>query len=193
MLSPFVFPKIHSFPPIYTKQPNATILTSQYESWTRIILEYCQYYQITLISWDGEPLYLQINGLDIDKIPSLFENPGLERSCSFDFRHAILSHLINHQHCGDYIDSKHPKRGLHVFYNAPDKLGDILYLHISDSGQLGTIFTIYELTCGDMPIPNVFRNMDSVFLGYVLKRTLVRNGKAHLLLTDDEIGGVKFI
>lgn len=195
MASPFEFPKIHSFPPFYTKQPNATILANQLESWCNVIVAYCRHYRISRISREGDVLHLQIPQLDVKSLPPLFLNPAIDRACSTDFCHVITSHLVNTLHHGEYVDPKSPGRGLYVFFYSLERWGDILYQHIADSGQLGTIFTIFELTHPEHSAgPLEIHNMDPSLLGHVLRRVLVKQGKANLLMGEDnEIGGVKFL
>lgn len=193
MTTPFAFPRIHSFPPFYTKQPNATVLNNQIESWCLIILSYCRHYQVTLISREGTPLYLQIPGLDLASLPPILENSEIDRLCSTDFRLHIASQLINKLGRGEYIDPKRPARGLYVHFTPLEQLADSLYQHIRDTGQLGTIFTVYELTKDETAgVPDTLRNMDPDLLAIVLKRILAKQGRAQILLDEhNEIGGVK--
>lgn len=195
MTTPFAFPRIHSFPPFYTKQPNATILHGQVESWCLIILDYCRHYQVTLISREGTPLYLQIPGLDLTALPPILENKEIDRLCSTEFRLLITSQLINQMGRGEYIESKRPARGLYVHYTPLEQLADSLHQYVRETGQLGTILTIYELTKDETAgVPDALRNMDPALLAIVLKRILAKQGRAQLLLDDDnEIGGVKMI
>lgn len=46
----FSFPKIHTFPPFYTLQPNTTTLQVQLTSWSSIIRSYCRHQRLFKLS-----------------------------------------------------------------------------------------------------------------------------------------------
>ncbi|ODV78681.1 winged helix DNA-binding domain-containing protein [Suhomyces tanzawaensis NRRL Y-17324] len=195
MSTAFSFPKIHSFPPLYTKQPNATIAQHQLESWTQIVLEYCAHYKITSLSLAGVPRYSQDQSLDLDTLPPIFDNKEIERTVNEEFKTTIINHLIHKLHKADYINPKNPSLGIFIYWRSLTEWSDLLYSYVDKSGQLGTILTIYELTkLEDAGIPDNLKYLDEELLIKVLKEVLIKKGKAQILMNEDgEIGGVKIV
>ena len=76
-------------------------------------------------------------------------------------------------------------------------MGNELYNYIDELGQKGTVMTIYELTKNDegvTSIPDGLINLDEAFLIRIVKDYLIKQGKAQLLLDENnEIGGVKIV
>lgn len=195
MPSEFIFPKIHSFPPLYTNQPNATISTHQLDSWCQIILQYCEHYKITSMAIDGTVKYSQIQDLDTEKLPPLFEKPEISRSANNEFKKIIINYLIHKLNKAEYIDPKKPELGVFIYWRTLVEWSELLYSFVDKAGQLGTILTIYELTkSDDNGLPENLRNIDETLLVKVLKDVLIKQGKAQILFNDDnEIGGVKIV
>ncbi|RLV91682.1 Vacuolar protein-sorting-associated protein 25 [Spathaspora sp. JA1] len=197
--TPFEFPKIHSFPPLYTKQPNTTILSHQLEAWTTIILEYCQHYRITRISKDGIAKHSQISQLDLNSLPSIFSNTAINRTVNSEFKTLIINSLIHKLHSGEYVNSKKPELGIFVYWKKLEDWGSLLYQYVDDSGQLGTVLTVYELTKSDEDggssgLPQDLRGLDETFLIKIIKDYLMKLGKAQILMNENnEIGGVKIV
>ncbi|CAI5759880.1 unnamed protein product [Candida verbasci] len=195
MSKSFEFPKIHSFPPFYTKQPNQTILNQQLESWMNIVLTYCEFYKITSLSIDGIPKFKSTTE-ENNALPPIFSNDEIKRNCNSEFKHLILQHLI-HQHKAEFINQKKPELGIYIYWRSLVGWSDLLYQYVDKTGQRGAILTIYELTQPDDSegyIPQELKNLDTEFLIKIIKEVLVKQGKAQLLINEDnEIGGVKIV
>ncbi|KAG5417807.1 hypothetical protein I9W82_005443 [Candida metapsilosis] len=208
----FEFPKIHSFPPLYTKQPNQTVQQQQIDSWCNILLQYCQFYKITSLTIEGEPKHTQLQQpLTVKKleIPPLFSNSSINRHVNSEFKSVIITHLI-HLKKAEYINHKRPELGIFVYWRSIVDWGNLLYEYVVNTGQQGTVLTLYELTKGagddeyenegDVEqvvsggLPLELRNLDEELLVKVIKEYLIKQGKAQLLMTDsNEIGGVKIV
>lgn len=192
----FQFPKIHSFPPMYTKQPNSTILQNQLDSWSDLILSYCQYYKITRLSLTGSILYSQHEDLNVDKLPPLFDNTYINRSVNDEFKSSIFQHMIHKLHVADYLNSKRPEAGIFIYWRSLSEWGNILYDYVEKTGQLGSVLTVYELTkLEDSVLNDSLKNLDYELLERVLKKVLVKQGKAQVLMNEEgtQIGGVKIV
>ncbi|KAI3403565.2 hypothetical protein KGF56_003610 [Candida oxycetoniae] len=209
----FEFPKIHSFPPFYTKQPNQTIQQQQLESWANIILQYCEFYKITSLTSEGLPKHSQTSKTSL---PSLFQNKSINRHVNADFRSTILAHLI-HTKQAEYINHKKPELGMFIYWRSIVDWGNILYDYISNTGQKGTVFTLYELTRqgrgennnddddddaaaayldtdNESLLPEELQNMDELLLIKVIQEHLMKQGKAQILMNEhNQIGGVKIV
>lgn len=189
----FEFPKIHSFPPLYTKQPNVTVLNNQLESWMNIILSYCQYYQITSLLLNGQIKYCQDESVDVSKLPELFNNKSINRSINDEFKLEILQYMIKKNKAG-FINPKQKDLGIFIYYKSLNEWSDLLYSYIDSTGQLNTILTIYELTKSEMNLPKDLYNLDELLLVKIIKDVLMKSGKAQIIMDDNgEIGGVKIV
>ena len=195
-MSQFAFPKIHSFPPLYTKQPNTTVLNNQLESWCDIIFNYCQFYRITSLSPSGEPLHSQIENLNFEQLPPLFENKAIERSVAPEFMSTIFQYLIHNKKRAEYIDPKRPELGVLVYWRTLTEWATKIYDYVNSSGQLGTILTIFELTnLEESAFPEELRNIEYNVLVRAIENVLMKQGKAQILMSEDgtQIGGVKIV
>ncbi|GEQ68040.1 hypothetical protein JCM33374_g1706 [Metschnikowia sp. JCM 33374] len=189
----FQFPKIHSFPPFYTKQSNATILENQLNEWCAVILQYCQYHKIYVLSPQGVVLSRQDDELPLE---SVFENKEIDRRVSPEFCRDILNHLIHKVKRGSYINNKKQDAGILVLWRTLEEWAELLHDHIENTGQLGTILTVYELTKSeDSVIHAELRNIDNNLFVKILD-VLMKQGKAQILKSEEnpaEIGGVKIV
>ncbi|KAL6682527.1 hypothetical protein ACI3L0_002388 [Candidozyma auris] len=189
----FEFPKLHSFPPFFTKQSNSTILEHQLEAWSSLILSYCEHYHIYSLSATGSVLSAQ--GKD-EEFPPLFENKLVNRSSSDTFRREILSHMIHKNHRAMYIDQKKSDAGVLILWRTLPEWAKLLRDYVDSTGQLGTILTVYELTQSeDSTTSEEFRNIDYNLFVNILQ-LLMKQGKAQILMTEDNSGqieGVKIV
>lgn len=194
-VSSFEFPKIHSFIPFYTKQPNSTVFSNQLDSWCEIILDYCEHYKISSISpLNGKILYSQFED-EVETFPSLFENKSINRSVNDDFKALIFKHLIQKEKKAELKDLKAPENGVIIYWKSLAEWSQILYNYVSKTGQLGSILTVYELTkLADSGIPDELKNLEYDLLVKII-RLLVKQGKAQILLDEDgvSIGAVKIV
>ncbi|KAI5967186.1 hypothetical protein CANMA_003243 [Candida margitis] len=208
----FEFPKIHSFPPLYTKQPNQTVQQQQIESWCNILLQYCEFYKITSLTIEGAPKHSQLASSSSASastpvsapytkgdIPPLFTNKAINRQVNTEFKNVIITNLI-HSKKAEYINHKKPELGIFVYWRSIVDWGNLLYEYITNTGQQGTVLTLYELTKSDddddnvNSLPQELRNLDEELLVKVIKDYLIKQGKAQLLMNEsNEIGGVKIV
>lgn len=186
----FEFPKIHSFPPFYTKQRNATILENQLDAWGALVLDYCEHYRIFSVLENGSVLAQQ----ESHDMPDLFENKAIERAVLDDFKKDILAHLVTKLARAAYVDPKKRDAGVLLYWRTPAEWAALLREHVDSTGQLGTILTVYELTKLEEAAPQ-FRNMDYQLLVRAIE-VLMKQGRAQVLKAEDgsgQIGGVKIV
>ncbi|CUM67963.1 uncharacterized protein PRCAT00005676001 [Priceomyces carsonii] len=192
----YSFPKIHSFPPLYTKQPNATIFSNQLDSWCDIILSYCEHFKVQSLSSNGIPLHAQDETTNKTEYPLIFENKGIGRAANEELKQAVFKHLIHKLCKADYIDPKHPDLGIVIYWKSLAEWSNLLYNYVDSAGLRGTILTVYELTkLEESLVPSQLRNLDPNLLIKIIKEVLVKQGKAQILVddTNNEIGGVKIV
>ncbi|CAK9441532.1 uncharacterized protein LODBEIA_P54000 [Lodderomyces beijingensis] len=194
----FQFPKIHSFPPLYTKQPNQSIHQQQLETWSHIILLYCEFYKITSLTSTGTPKHTTSTTRNVSAFPPIFTNNAINRSVNLEFKTAIFNHMISTKRA-ELIDHKKPHMGMFIYWRSIAEWGQILYDYVSNTGQKGTVLTLWELTSGGTEedanlLPLELKNMDESLLIKVIQEYLVKSGKAQVLINEhDSIGGVKIV
>lgn len=188
----FAFPKIHSFPPFYTKQQNSTVLEKQLNEWCSLILAHCEHYRVFSLLPQGTVMSQQGD----EAVLTIFENKTIERSAPAEFRQAIFNHLIHKLERGAYVNPKQRDAGILIFWRTADEWARMLYEHVDKTGQLGSVLTVYELTLPDeASVDENFRNLDYNLLTRVVE-VLVKQGKAQVLRSDDGLGkmeGVKIV
>lgn len=190
-MSAYEFPKIHSFIPFYTKQPNSAVLTQQLDSWCQIILDYCSHYKITSMSpTTGRLLHSQYG--DVDSLPPLFENASINRHVNEEFKAFILKHLCKLNRA-ELKNNSSPEDGMLVYWRTLAEWLQVVYAYVQKTGQLGSVLTIYELTSPTEGVPEDLQNIEYDLMVKVLKQ-LVKQGKAQILMGDDgQMGGVKIV
>lgn len=182
------FPAIHSFPPFYTKQSNATILQNQLDQWCTLILELCRAYSIYSILPLGSVLKQQKE----EAVPSFFDNAAIDRSVPSEFRKDILNHLVHRLGRGSYINGKTQDAGVLVYWRSLSEWAEHLYSRIEATGQQGAVLTVYEMTKLEESVLDAeFHNIDALLFEKILEE-LKKQGRAHIIRDESEIGGVKF-
>ena len=78
----------------------------------------------------------------------------------------------------------------YVFWRTPPEWADMLYGWVEETGQKGSVLTIYELKEGDAVRGKEWKDMDEALLRKVLT-VLVKRGKAQVF-GQAEGEGVKF-
>ncbi|PSK38252.1 hypothetical protein C7M61_002811 [Candidozyma pseudohaemuli] len=189
----FEFPKLHSFPPFFTKQSNATVLEHQLEAWTSLVLSYCEYHKIYSLLGTGAVLSSQNKDTEF---PPLFENKEVERACLESFKKDILNHIIHKATRASYIDPKKLDAGVLIHWRTLPEWAKLLRDYVDSTGQLGTILTVYELTqLEDSTTSEDFKNIDYNLFVRVLQ-VLMKQGKAQIIMAEDNSGqieGVKIV
>lgn len=211
----FEFPKIYDFPPFFTKQPNLDTYQSQLEQWKNVIIKYCEYNKVWALSITGKPINSDIDDTDTDFLAddyelnevdelrianssnskdsdfSIFKNDKIKRTASNEFILNIYEYLIE-QRSAEWIDPKNKNHGILIYWHPLEEWSQIIYDWIDNTGQQGTILTIYELRKGDLALNREFYGMNYHMMVRVLE-TLVKKGKATIMKDEDgNIGGVKF-
>ncbi|KAK5123188.1 hypothetical protein LTR85_003387 [Meristemomyces frigidus] len=180
--SGFNFPTYTSFPPFYTLQPNLTTRTHQLELWSTLISSYCAYYRIFRLSLSSLPT-------------DLFSNANIHRSLKPGDVRTVLDHMSKPENGPriDWIPSttrNEQSSSCYVYWKTPGEWADALHGWVDETGQKGTVLTVYELREGDAVRSKEWRDMDEGMLRKVLN-VLVKRGKAQIF-GQEENAGVKF-
>lgn len=199
---PFTFPPIYSFPPFYTRQPNIQTWETQLEHWRRLVLDYSRYYNIWALSLNGLPFAGNENDQDDDDAEddeedietvhdSLFQNDAIDRSLKNDFILEIYRQMIEKGEA-DWVNENNHKQGILVYWHSLEEWANILMDWITNTGQEGSVLTLYEIRKGELSQKQEFANMDTHLLTRVLN-TLSKEGRARILKDgDNNVVGVKF-
>jgi ESCRT-II complex subunit VPS25 len=174
----FVFPQIHSFPPFYTLQPNALTRTSQLRSWSSLIQAYCRHYRLFKLTL--------VEALD----STLFYNPATRKRLSAKDAKDVLDYMVSKEgeERAEWIGSQ--KAAAWIWWRKPEEWAALLEHWVNDTGQKGTVLTLYELLEGEATEKQDFHGMDMEVLHKSLN-TFVKSGKAQVFGSDDQ-QGVKF-
>jgi ESCRT-II complex subunit VPS25 len=82
------------------------------------------------------------------------------------------------------------KSTAYIYWRKPEEWGNLIASWVEETGQKGSVLTLYELTEGEATVDQEFYAMDSRVLQKSLS-TLVKKGKAQVFGTEDQ-QGVKF-
>ena len=174
----FVFPPIHLFPPFYTIQPNALTRTSQFRSWSSLIQAYCRHhhtFKLTLV-----------DALNL----SLFNNTTIRKRLSEKDAKDVIEYMVSKDGDERAEWAGPQKAAAWIWWRKPEEWAALLEQWVSDTGQKGTVLTLYELIEGEASEKQDFHGLDLEILQKSLS-TLVKSGKAQVFGSDDQ-QGVKF-
>jgi ESCRT-II complex subunit VPS25 len=174
----FVFPKTYSFPPFFTPQPNALTRQSQLRRWSSLIQAYCRHYRIFKLSL-----------VDALETP-LFHNAALKKRLSIKDAKDVVDFMVSKEgeERAEWLGPD--KSSCWIWWRNPDEWANLLAAWVDDTGQKGTVLTLYELIEGDTTENQEFHGMDPEVLRKSLN-TLVKKGKAQVFGSEDQ-QGVKF-
>lgn len=178
----FTLPTYTSFPPFYTLQPNLTTRARQLGLWSTLVTSYCAYHHIFRLSISSLP-------------PDLFSNASIRRSLKPADVRTVLDHMSRAENGGKIewlpAASKNEQSSLCcVYWRSLGEWADLMHGWVDETGQKGTVLTVYELREGEAVQNKEWKGMDEGMMRKVLN-VLVKNGKAQIFgQADGE--GVKF-
>lgn len=160
----------YEFPPFFTRQPNEDTWTTQRRLWAKVISQYCQ----------------EEGKWQVSQVAPVFNNPRIQRRLSIETIKEIFQYM-----CDEGEAERTGPSDIYVFKDKPVNLAYILSQWAQQSGNAGSVMTFYELTEGEYPGLDVFKNMDQFLLKKV-SDMMVRKGEAAVMKEDNEIVGIKF-
>ncbi|XP_043217572.1 vacuolar protein-sorting-associated protein 25-like [Amphibalanus amphitrite] len=171
-MTEFEWPWQYQFPPFFTLQPNTETRQKQVSAWRSLILSYCRHHGVY--------------ALDVAQCAQspLFSNVAIKRRLSEETIQTVLDDLATLGHA-EWTDKA--KRRCLVLWRSPAEWGQLIYGWAVDSGLVGSVCTLYELTHGDHLTDQPFHGLCEELLVRALG-SLQAAGKAELM--DNE--GVKF-
>jgi ESCRT-II complex subunit VPS25 len=143
---------MHSFPPFYTLQRNATTLASQLMTWSKLIMSYCQHYRIFILDVEGAWQRRQATGAE------LFGNKRIDRHLNEEAIRTVFKTMVERGEAAwepplpksTAKTAEQTGKAILVFWHSPDEWGSMIADWIVRTGQNGSIMTFFELTEGDL-------------------------------------------
>ncbi|KAH6894379.1 ESCRT-II complex subunit-domain-containing protein [Thelonectria olida] len=175
--SAFVWPREHDFPPFYTKQTNLTTLHAQHKKWSSLVLAYARHHRIFRLALSS--------AADSD----LFFNRRLERRLQLDDIRDVVE-FMRKDGLAEYVGGGNTGDVIFVYWRKPEEWAGLVESYVEETGQKGSVLTVYELVEGDGTKGSDIHGMDNEVLLKALN-VLVKRGKAQIFGEDDSLG-VKF-
>ncbi|KAH9000395.1 ESCRT-II complex vps25 subunit [Lactarius akahatsu] len=177
--SGFLLPSIHSAPPFFTQQPNTATQAGFTEQWTRLLLAYARHRRLfTLRLEDAE-----VPGGEWDEV---LRNPRINRRLMPNHLAHVLDVMVS-KDLAVYEPAKQ-MRAVLLYWRSPDEWADVLHEWATNTGQLNTILTFYEIS--DPPVPSALSGIpESLLRGAIA--VLAKSGRAQLISISDG-DGVRF-
>ncbi|KIW52803.1 hypothetical protein PV05_08423 [Exophiala xenobiotica] len=176
--SSFEFPKSYNFPPFFSPQPTALTRQAQLKKWSILIQRYCKHHRI-----------FKLTIIDALETP-LFHNATLKKRLSLRDAKAAIDYMAS-KDGGERAEWLGPEKSeAWIWWRKPDEWATVIATWVEETGQKGTVLTLYELVQGETTEKQEFYGLDMEVLRKSLN-TLVKKGKAQVFGTEDQ-QGVKF-
>lgn len=174
------FPAIYSFPPLYTRQPNALIRRQQISSWIELILEFCKSQNYWCMTAEGIPVTENNESKD-----SIFTNADIQRSVPQVFVEEIWLRMCDEGKALGVEGGRRDSSQFYLLWRNFDSWASLILQWFENSGKLNQVVTIYELTDGDETVDWEFHGMPQTLMAFCIKPLCQRN---RATLINDERG-----
>lgn len=175
----FKFPKIYTdYPPFFTLQIAASSRQAQLGHWSRLVQRYCRHHKI-----------FQLSIVDFqDK--DLFRNTKLNKTLYPDDIRKVIEYMISPdgQQRAEWVTSA--KASAWIWWRRPEEWATLIASWVDETGQKGSVLTLYEIVEGEASENQEFHGMDMEVLRKGLT-VLTKQGKAQMFGAEDQ-QGVKF-
>ncbi|QLG71461.1 hypothetical protein HG535_0B05030 [Zygotorulaspora mrakii] len=190
MSSSATLPAIYSFPPFFTRQPNALIRKQQITSWIEVILQYCKLKKCWSMTVEGSPVEGNPNDSNINPLTggtdnSIFTNSEIQRSVPQVFVEEIWCQMCEENKAVGADQGPKDSSRYYILWRNFDSWASLVLQWFEDAGKLNQVVTIYELTQGDETMTWEFHGMPEQLMAYCLKPLEQRN---RATLINDERG-----
>ncbi|KAK2929913.1 ESCRT-II complex, Vps25 subunit [Fusarium oxysporum f. sp. vasinfectum] len=145
--------------------------------WSDLILAYARHNRIFRLSLS--------EAADSD----LFVNRKLDRRLQFDDIRDVISYMHTDGRV-EYVGGKTTGDVVFLYWRKPEEWAELVENYVEETGQKGSVLTVYELVEGDGTKGNDIHGMDTDVLLKALN-ILVKRNKAQIFGQDDSLG-VKF-
>ncbi|EWC48347.1 hypothetical protein DRE_02116 [Drechslerella stenobrocha 248] len=169
---PEYYPDFYSFPPFFTRQPNAASWSSQLAQWRAFVLAYCRAHKL----W-------RLNLVDALASP-LFTNKDINRHLPLPTIREVVDDLAA---TANAEWTSPDKSAAYIYWRTPDDFATQIYTYLDDTAQKGTVLTLLELTDGDDTTSQEWYGMEQPMLERCLA-VLVKRGVAQVFSVGDDKG-----
>ena len=184
----YSFPRIFSFKPLFSKQPNVATSASQFRHWSTIVRGYCASHHIFIL-----------HASDLTPAHPLFHNAQIKRRCPPDLIRQIIAHLATTDHAESAVplakNRPHDASGTtFIWWRSRQEWAALVENWVDNTAQKGSVFTMFELREGDPVRGQDWRGMPREMFEGVIDE-LVHRGKAAVFGVEGDEGsgrGVKF-
>jgi len=135
--SGFLLASIHSLPPFFTLQPNASTQAVQIQHWTRLILSYARHRRLFTLRIED----CEATGSDWDEI---LRNDRINRKVLPQHMTALMASMVA-QNVAAYEPPKQT-RSILLYWRLPEEWAEVLHDWVTETGQLNTILTFFEIS-----------------------------------------------
>jgi ESCRT-II complex subunit VPS25 len=172
-----VFAKSYTFPPFFTLQPNLTTRVSQLQKWSSFIQRYCRHYSIHRLPFTAQET------LD----SPLFNNRQMSKRLDAKSIRTVIEYMCSKDgdERAEYTDQT--KSSIWIWWRKPEEWASLIEKWVDETGQRGTVLTLYELVQGETTERQEFYGLDVEVLQKALG-TLVKKGKATMFGGEDSMG-----
>ncbi|KAL2133790.1 hypothetical protein VTI74DRAFT_1687 [Chaetomium olivicolor] len=216
----FPWPPEYSFPPFFTRQTNLTTHHAQLTKWSSLVLAYCRHHRIVKLHLSGSGTTTAATTTSTSNpttasssltthstttvttttTPSseldtseLFFNRRINRRLSLaDIREVI--DFLRKDGRAEYVSPSSAEGGggdvVWIYWRTPEEWASLVEAWVDETGQKGSVLTLYELVEGDGTRGTEFHGLDQDLLLKALQ-VLVKRGKAQVFGQEDS-QGVKF-
>lgn len=191
---PFEFPREYFFPPFFTRQTNLTTHHAQLVKWSSLILSYCQHHRIFKLSLSPSTSSNNNPASTPSSEPQpgadeLFCNRRIDRRLSTaDIRETV--EFMRKDGRAEYVAPGGAGDVVWIYWRSPEEWASLVEEWIDETGQKGSVLTLYELTESDATRGAEFHGLDQDLLQKALG-ILVKRDKAQIFGQEDS-QGVKF-
>ncbi|KAK0629196.1 ESCRT-II complex subunit-domain-containing protein [Bombardia bombarda] len=205
---PLHLPPRVPLPPFFTRQTNLTTHHAQLTKWASFVLAYCCHYRIFKLSLSGlsptttttstatsQTTQATTSSAEVSSgAEELFYNRKLNKRLSHADAREVINFLRKDGRAeyvtGSGSTSSEGSDLVWVYWRTPEEWAALIEAWVDETGQRGTVLTLYELTQGDATVGTEFHGLDPEILQKALG-TLVKRAKAQIFGSEDS-QGVKF-
>ncbi|KAL3956390.1 hypothetical protein ACCO45_009236 [Purpureocillium lilacinum] len=184
--SSFAFPREYHFPAFFTRQTNLTTHHAQLTKWSALVLAYARHHRIFRLALSA--------AADSD----LFRNPRIDRRLGPADIRELVDFMRKDGRAEYYYHSSSGGGGgsaaaagkegdvVFIYWRKPEEWAAAVEAYVEETGQKGSVLTVYELTEGEGTRGTELHGMDSEVLLKALN-VLVKRGKAQIFGQEDSL------
>ena len=141
--APFVFPREYHFPPFFTRQTRLATHHAQQTKWAALVLAYARHHRVFRLA------------LSSAADSELFHNARLGRRLAPADVHELLD-FMGRDGTAEYAGGSGGDTGtggggdvVLLYWRKPQEWATLVEQYVEDTGQKGSVLTVYELTEGE--------------------------------------------